>query len=967
MIGGERSSVQNRIIEYAKSKGWNYIKPDEALRLRGGETGIILRNVFEQQMMRLNPDFMDGNMIQDLLKTIENVSADIRGNKAVWEHLKGLRSVFVPEEKRERNAQFIDFAKTDRNLFHISDEFSYTNGRYTNRPDIIFFINGIPVFIVETKAAQKLNAIPISIDQILRYHKETPELMTVLQSFQLTDIIKFLYGPTFNVTDGSILNWKDEQTGSFEELVKTFFDRNRAIKVIEDFILFSEKDEVLKKVIFRPHQMRAVQKISDRSQSEKTRGLIWHTQGSGKTFTMIVAARKIIDNPHFENPTVIMVVDRNELETQIFQNLSSVGFGNVEIAETKSHLQELLRLDHRGLIVTTIQKFEGIFPDISQRKNIYVFIDEAHRSTGSKLGNFMMGALPNATYIGFTGTPVARTVGSNTFTIFGRDDQSGYLDKYGIKESIQDGTTVPLNYVIAPNKLLVDRELLEKQFLEVTEAMGVSDVEELNSILQKQVTLRNMMKNPERVEDIAKYVSDHFKNNVEPLGYKAFVVTVDREACVLYKTALDKYLLSSYSEVIMSSANSDNEAMKLQHKTEEQEKNIRKKFQNPKEQPKILIVTDKLLTGFDAPILYAMYLDKPMRDHVLLQAIARINRPYEYEEKKKKFGLVVDFVGVFGSLKKALAFDSSDISDIESVVQDLEVLKGRFDSLIGEMIQNYLDPLKGLHKDKVIDKILEIFQSSQSERENFASKYDELSDIYEILSPDPFLKDYLENYKDLTNINNILKEAYGNSAFIHRELSRKTGELVRDNTISSNIPEKLKTYTIDEKTIERLMNSRDSDREKIFNLLISVKKFIEENLAVSPYLISIGERAEKIAEMHNSNLLSSEDTLKRIEELIEDINKSKSEERKLKFPKEVYAFYYFVKSAGIKESEVLADLFAEQTIKFPSWYTNERQEMAIKRALISKLLKLGLKPAKAAELIKDIMGKLGKGIRNGTF
>lgn len=436
---------------------------------------------------------------------------------------------------------------------------------------------------------------------------------------------------------------------------------------------------------------------------------------------------------------------------------------------------------------------------------------------------------------------------------------------------------------------------------------------------------------------------------------------------MLYKNALDKYLPSSYSEVIMSSSNSDSEDMKLHHKTEEQEKSIRKKFQSSKDDPKILIVTDKLLTGFDAPILYSMYLDKPMRDHVLLQAIARINRPYEYGDKKKKFGLVVDFVGVFGSLKKALAFDSSDINDIESVVQDLEILKGRFESLIAEMKVNYLEPLEGLQKDKVIDKILEIFQSSQTERENFATKYDELSDIYEILSPDPFLRYYLEDYKDLTNINNILKEAHGDSGFVHRELSRKTAELVRDNTISSNIPDKLKTYTIDEKIIEGLMNSRDSDREKIFNLLISIKKFIEDNLAASPYLISIGERAEKIAEMHNNNLLTSEDTLKKIEELIEDINKSKGEERKLKFPKEVYAFYYFIKSAGIRESEALADVFAEQTNKSPSWYTNERQEMAIKRALISKLLQLGLKPAKAAELMKDIMGKLGRGIRNGTF
>ncbi|MCL4314974.1 MAG: HsdR family type I site-specific deoxyribonuclease [Candidatus Thermoplasmatota archaeon] len=967
MIGGERLTVQNRIIEYAREKGWQYINPNEALRLRGGETGMVLREIFEQQMMRLNSDFMDGNMIQELIRRIENSTPDIRGNRVVWEHLKGLKTVFVPEEKRERNVNLIDFANNGRNLFHVTDEFSFTNGRYTNRADIIFFFNGIPVFIVETKAAQKLNAIPISIEQILRYHRETPELMTVLQSFQLTDIIKFLYGPTCNVSDGSILNWKDENSGNFEELVKSFFDRDRAVRIIEDYILFAERDEVIKKVIFRSHQMRAVAKITERSQSNKKRGLIWHTQGSGKTFTMIVAARKIIDNPILQNPTVIMVVDRNELESQLFQNLSAIGFGSVQVAETKSHLQNLLREDHRGLIVTTIQKFDGVLPNISTRKNIFVFIDEAHRSTGNKLGNFMMGALPNATYIGFTGTPVARTSGSNTFMTFGRDDSLGYLDKYGIRESIQDGTTVPLNYEIAPNSMLIDRETLEKEFLDVTETMGVSDVEELNTILQKQVTLRNMMKNEKRIDQIAEHVANHFKANVEPMGYKAFMVTVDREACVLYKTALDRFLPSSYSEVIMSSSNNDSETMKMHHKSEDEEKIVRKNFQKPDNAPRILIVTDKLLTGFDAPILYAMYLDKPMRDHVLLQAIARINRPYEYGGRKKKYGLVTDFVGVFGSLKKALAFDSSDIEDIESVVRDLNILKKRFEDLIAEMKEKYLVPLEGLSMDRIIDKILEMFQTSAEAKENFVKEYDEISDIFEILSPDPFLREYLEDYKDLTSISTILKEAFGSTASAHVELSKKTAELVRNNTIASSIPGKLKIYTIDDKTIEKIMTGSTSDRERIFNLLISVRKFIEENLKNSPYLISIGERAQKIAEMHNQNLISAEEALKQIKALINDINSSQSEEKKTKFPKEVYAFYYFMKKSPIKDPESLADLFAEQTKKFPSWFTNERQEMSIKRSVINRMLSNGVKPGDAALLVKDTLEQLTRGLRNGTF
>ena len=264
---------------------------------------------------------------------------------------------------------------------------------------------------------------------------------------------------------------------SYEDLVKTFFDRKQLIKTLLEFILFTRQDDELRKVVLRPHQMRAVNKLLDRAKDpEKTRGLIWHTQGSGKTYTMIVAAEKILKNPSFKNPTVIMLVDRNELESQLFGNLSSCGIEHVEVARSKKHLRELLAEDRRGLIVSMIHKFEGMPANINRRKNIFVLIDEAHRTTGGDLGNYLMGALPNATYIGLTGTPIDKTsYGKGTFVIFGRDDPPlGYLDKYGIAESIEDGTTVKLHYTLAPNELKVDRELLENEFLELAEAQGIS-------------------------------------------------------------------------------------------------------------------------------------------------------------------------------------------------------------------------------------------------------------------------------------------------------------------------------------------------------------------------------------------------------------------------------------------------------------------------------------------------------------
>jgi type I restriction enzyme R subunit len=271
-----------------------------------------------------------------------------------------------------------------------------------------------------------------------------------------------------------------------------------------------------------------------------------------------------------------------------------------------------------------------------------------------------MAALPNATYIGFTGTPIDKTAyGKGTFKVFGTEDPEGYLDKYSIAESIEDGTTLPLRYSLAPNEMQVPREQLEKEFLSLAEAEGVSDTEDLNRILDRAVNLKAFLKSKDRVDRVAKFVADHYRSNVEPLGYKAFLVGVDREACALYKEALDKYLPEDYSRVVYTGVHNDPPELTKHQLSEDKEKELRRAFIKPGTLPKILIVTEKLLTGFDAPILYCMYLDKPMRDQALLQAIARVNRPYEEEgDIKKPSGFVLDFVGIFDKLEKALADDS---------------------------------------------------------------------------------------------------------------------------------------------------------------------------------------------------------------------------------------------------------------------------------------------------------------------
>ncbi|MDD5582691.1 MAG: HsdR family type I site-specific deoxyribonuclease, partial [Candidatus Marinimicrobia bacterium] len=776
-----------------------------------------------------------------------------------------------------------------------------------------------------------------------------------LQVYAITHMLKYYYSATWNTSEKLLFNWKAENSGDFEQLVKTFFDCQRVVKLLTDFILFTRQDDELRKIVLRPHQMSAIDKITKRAEDpEKQRGLIWHTQGSGKTFTMIVAAQKIIENPLFENPTVIMLVDRNELESQLFGNLTAVGIGNV-VAKSKEHLQELLSGDRRGLIVTMIHKFYGMPKNINLRKNIFVLVDEAHRTTGGELGNYLMGAIPNATYIGFTGTPIDKTqYGEGTFITFGKDDPPhGYLDKYSIAESIEDGTTVPLYYTLAPNELRVDRELLEKEFLDLKEAEGMSDVEELNKVLEQAVTLKNMLKNRERVGKVVQYVSNHFLNTVEPMGYKAFLVGVDREACALYKQELDNYLPADYSQVVYSPFYNDPPELAKYHLSEIEEKRIRKSFRKTNELPKILIVTEKLLTGFDAPILYCMYLDKPMRDHVLLQAIARVNRPYEDDEgRKKASGFVLDFVGIFDNLEKALAFDSQDIAGI---VKDINVLKEKFKVEMEKAKTDYLPIISGKKQDKAVEALLNYFLDEEIRNEYYRF-FKELSVIYEIISPDAFLRDYIEDYETLSRMYRILRENYDRTIDIDKDFTRKTIELVKKHTKSGDIQPTLDIFEIDENTLEKIDQSKASDIEKVFNLIKSLERTVAQEGDTAPYLKSIAEKAEMLAQLFQNRQKSTQETLNELKKIVEEINTAKKEREEKNMTPEIFSIYWILDRAGFKNATSMANEMEKVFEEYPHWQKSNKHGIKIRQKLYEVMIQSGTADIKKiSETAQQIM------------
>ncbi len=937
-LGTERPTVQDPLVGYAVEIGWVYLSPDEALTLRRGQSGTLLYPTLRDKLIALNPGVVTVDTVDQVIARIESVRTTIEGNAEVLAWLRGERSIHVQSEKRQRNVTLIDFEHPAHNVFHVTEEWQYTNGQHTNRADVMFLINGIPLAIVETKGARRQAGIDEGIARFRRYHRETPELMTAPQVFNVTHLIDFYYGVTWNLDRKDIFNWKDEEKGNFERKVKRFFSRERFLKLVGEWIVFYTREDELRKIILRQHQTRAVEKVVDRAlDPEKTRGLVWHTQGAGKTFSMIKAADQILRHPAFEKPTVIMLIDRNELEGQLAGWITSVfGEGKAELARSKQHLRDLLCADYRGLIVSMIHKFDRADADLCPRSNVFILVDEAHRSMSGDLGNYLVAALPHATMIGFTGTPIDKIAyGRGTFKVFGKDDPQGYLDKYSISESIEDGTTLPLHYTLAPNDIRVPQEQLEKEFLDLVEAEGVSDIEELNRILDKAVRLKAFLKAADRVEQVAQYIARHFRENIEPLGYKAFLVGVDREACALYKKALDRHLPPNYSAVVYTSASDDAELLAQYRLSEDDETKIRKAFIRRDLLPKILIVTEKLLTGFDAPILYCMYLDKPMRDHTLLQAIARVNRPYQDEGGiKKPAGFVLDFVGIFEKLEKALAFDSDTVA---SVIQNLDVLKERFARLMTVEAPPYLALCEGPIDDKAVERAIDTF-ADKAGRERFYKFFKEIEALYEIISPDPFLRPHLDNYGKLSVLYQIVRNAFSKRLVLSEEIAKKTESLIRERTRAYTLPTSMPLVRIDEKTLEALRKPDSSEPARVINLGKSIMRAVTEAGEQQPYLVPIGERAEAILESYDDRQISTQEALKQLEKLLTEYVQASKEREQTGFDLNTFTIYWVLKQAGASEPEKAAPLIDAAFRRFPNYLYNAAHRRHLKAELYKVLL-----------------------------
>lgn len=975
----EHKTVQTRILHYAQEIGWRFVTRAEAESRRGFDSegttseerahlaSLYFGDILHTQVRSFNSQYKDAEGA--LLGEFMRLNADIYGNRDFLAYLRNQRKFFCSEENRELDLQLIDYddltcsREKRRNVYEVTEEFYSHNNRYGTREDVVFLINGIPVLVIECKNASKDEAIALGVDQIRRYHAETPEVMVPEMLFTATEAIGFSYGVTWNTVRRNIFRWKHKEVGNLEAKVKSFCAIPNLLRFLKDFILFAEKEEELQKFILHQHQTEAVDKVVTRAlDPNRSRGLVWHTQGSGKTYTMIKAAELLFKANEARKPTVLLMIDRNELEDQMLKNLASLGLGNIAHADRIATLNKLLDekgQDYRGIVVTTIHKFRDMPANLNTRKNIFVLIDEAHRTTGGDLGNFLMAGLPNASYIGFTGTPVDKTAyGRGTFKTFGCEDDQGYLHKYSISESIDDGTTLPLYYSLAPNEMLVPHEIMEKEFLSLAETEGIADIEELNKILERAVNLKNFLKGKQRVQKVARYVTDHYRQNVEPLGYKAFLVAVDREACAFYKEALDVLLPPEYSEIVFTGNNNDPVHLKKWHLDERRERQIRKDFTKIGENPKILIVTEKLLTGFDAPILYAMYLDKPMRDHTLLQAIARVNRPYENEsaEMMKPHGFVLDFVGIFDKLEKALTFDSDEIN---AIVKDIALLKQLFKAKMETKVPDFLVLVAQNFNDKDVDNLIEHFRDKER-RKAFFREYKEIEMLYEIISPDAFLRPYIENYKTLSAIYDVVRNAYTNPVYVDKAFQKKTNELVRKFIDASVASESEVPYgVIDSLTIEVIKKGQEGGTTRVINLVKSIEKIAEENSG-DPFLIALSERAKAVQESFEDRQSTTAEALA---ELLKEIEKNEQRKR-IQAEKGLDNLTYFVlckfTDDGIPNPEVVSQKVREAFSQFPNWQRSESELRELRKTVTLALLSEEDDMEKVTATVESLLNLLKK-------
>lgn len=1002
MVGfSETSTVQNAVVDQLVGLGWTYTAGRDLPRTIDG---VLIETHLTDALTRLNPvvaeepDRVD-EVLPKLRVALLSAANDglVPANERLTTWLRGDQTVRFVGTDDDVPVQLIDYDNPANNTLVVADEVTYGSPGHERRFDIVLWVNGLPLVVGETKTPVKASVSWLNAARDIQkvYEEEVPQFFVPNVLSFATEGREFHYGAIDQpaetwllwgaTTDPHTLDGWPRVQRSVELLLRP----DTVLQILRDYTLFERSSRdgkpALIKLIPRYPQVEAVEAIHARVlDPDRRRGLIWHHQGTGKTLLMAFAAVRLLHDDGVGGPTVVIVLDRVDLVEQTYAQFRTAGLPRMRVAGTKDQLRSMIADDQRGIIVTTIFRFEGA-GELNDRDNIVVLVDEAHRTQEGRLGSDMRTALPNAQFFGLTGTPISDKDRS-TFKLFGDADDPGWvINQYSMERSIADGASVPVHVETRLVDFHVDRKKLDEAFEAMVEEEELTD-EERELLAAKATSMASFMRNPDRVATVCADIVEHYYATVEPLGMKAQVVAFDRELCALYEVEITRLLglrAAAHPDgggedadatgpheaaVVMTVGTSKAEPKGWKTKyelTREQESALKQRFEDSTDPLKFLIVTAKLLTGFDAPIEGVMYLDKPLRLHTLFQAICRTNRRWQHPVtvQEKRYGLIVDYVGLGNEIAKALQAADPETGGKRPV--DIEGLVAELNAALDICMKRFA----GIDRTDFSFEALHAAQQkvpSGDKRDAFAAEFAKVQALWEFLHPNPALDDHKNDYRWLAQLYESVRPSGVSDALLWHRLGAKTLALVHAHIGDVKVTGTgLDEVIVDDETIEAIRqlalpgtSSGPEEPITVAEALETIEARLQRRLAGSgnhAAYVSLAERLERLRRTSLERAEASVEFLREILELAKQLTAAEKVEEEggtaalslLPDPK-VGALTQILDEYGPKDTpviveEVVADIDAiVRQVRFSGWADTQNGDRTVRREIRLVLKKYAL-------------------------
>ncbi|SGZ08082.1 Putative type I site-specific restriction-modification system, R (Restriction) subunit [Moritella viscosa] len=911
----EQTVTENGIIARLKDLSgakWNYCHGDS---LPKQTHDIFIDTWLKDALCSLNPDIGNNpDYADEVIYKLRGLMLEakhtglVKANENFHEWLMAEKSLPFGENGDHITINLIDFNNIENNHFVVAQQVHFIAATEVFF-DIVLYVNGIPLVVGEVKSATRPSVT--WQDGAADFMGSTKHYWKNVEPFFVPNLLCFASeGRTFayGAINARVKDWgpwhkteqRDEIPASFETVLDSaegLLNPETLLQILESFALFSTikigKNTPPKRIKILPRypQFEAAKQIVDRVKNGyPKKGLIWHFQGSGKSLLMLYAARMLRTDNKLKNPTVLIVVDRRDLDSQISETFGGADVKNLIKVKSCKKLGDHIEQDSRGILITTIFKFKEVVIDdsnpngLNNRGNIIVLVDEAHRTQEGSLGDKMRWALPNAHFYGLTGTPISG-IDRNTFKLFGAEEDEGrYMNRYSYKQSIRDKATNAVKFEPRLAELRVDRAAIDEAFEQLVKDNEL-DNEEKMALSKRAGKLAIMLKAPKRMAAVSEDIANHFVSHVKPKQMKGMVVVYDRDACVQMYYLLGEKLGFDAVEVVMNVDQAPIKSKELNKEgklnkdwrkwkqdlelpikeedferwqeldgNEQKQKSLIEDYKDPKQSIQLLIVTAKLLTGFDAPICYCMYLDKPLRDHTLLQAMCRTNRLYETGNVSKQMGLIIDYLGVFENLRTALAYDPEEI---DGVVEGIEAFK--------ELLPAQLDKCLSFFPN--VDRTQEGFEGiiaaqnclpTNAKRDEFAASFGVLSKLWSAINPDAFLTPYRTDYKWLVQIYESVRPVGQTGSLVWAALGPETIKMIHEHTDINRIRDDIDVLIMDEYAIFTLTEKEQEKRASQLEIDLMGRLRGSGN----PTFVALGERLEKLRDAYEAGVIKAIDWLK---------------------------------------------------------------------------------------------------------